>query len=114
MSTTRGLGTRLSTRGYIRVAPVYSCALGLFFAFWKGPHPPLHLKLAQTMPFPRRISETLFRASLYLLVIVIPFTTMAIPVITQEFSRSSTPATDTVSSKLTNKEIFDIVFALCK
>jgi hypothetical protein len=63
------------------------------------------------MPF----SETLFRASLYLLVIVIPFTTMAIPVITQELTKSSTPATatdTTVSSKLTNKEIFDIVFAL--
>jgi hypothetical protein len=36
-----------------------------------------------------------FRASLFLPVIVIPFTTMAIPVITQEYSRSSTPATDT-------------------
>lgn len=68
----------------------------------------------QIMPFPQRFSETLFRASLYLLVIVIPFTTMAIPVITQDYSRSSTPATatNTVSSKLTNKEIFDIVFAL--
>ncbi|KAF8495668.1 hypothetical protein F5888DRAFT_532131 [Russula emetica] len=73
-------------------------------------------KASFIMPFTQRFSETLFRASLYLLVIVIPFTTMAIPVITQEFSRSSTPATatdtDTVSSKLTNKQIFDIVFAL--
>ncbi|KAN0118445.1 hypothetical protein V8E52_005175 [Russula decolorans] len=68
------------------------------------------------MPFfPRRFSETLFRASLYLLVIVIPFTTMAIPVITQELSKSTNPATatdTTISSKLTSKEIFDIVFAL--
>jgi hypothetical protein len=65
------------------------------------------------IPFPRRFSETLFRASLYLLVTIISFTTMAIPVITQP--RPSTPATatgDTVSSKLINKEIFDIVFAL--
>jgi hypothetical protein len=64
-------------------------------------------------PFPRRFSETLFRASLYLLVIVISFTAMAIPVISQP--RSSTPATatgDAVSSNLTNKEIFDIVFGL--
>ena len=65
------------------------------------------------MPLPGRISESLFRASLHLLVIVIPFTVMAIPVITQEFARSPTSA-NPESSKLTHKEIFDIVFALCE
>jgi len=65
------------------------------------------------MPSPRHISETLFRASLFLLVIVIPFTTMAIPVITQEFVRSPTPAAAD-SVKLTHKEVFDIIFAICE
>ena len=67
-----------------------------------------------TMPFPRHIPETLFRASVvFLLVIVIPFTTMAIPVITQEFARAPTPPS-VASVKLTHKEIFDIVFAICE
>jgi hypothetical protein len=63
------------------------------------------------MPLRGRISELLFRASLYLLVIVIPFTAMAIPVITQEFARSPTPAKPD-SSKLSHKEVFDIVFGI--
>jgi hypothetical protein len=75
--------------------------------------PPLYLEPDQIMPSPRHISETLFRASLFLLVIVIPFTTMAIPVITQEFVRSPTPAAAD-SVKLTHKEVFDIIFAICE
>jgi hypothetical protein len=63
------------------------------------------------MPFPERVSESLFRASLCLLVIIIPFTATAIPVIAQEFTRSPTP-TNPDSSKLTHKEIFDIVFGI--
>jgi hypothetical protein len=77
---------------------------------------PFHLKHDQIMPFHRRFCETLFRASLHLLVIVIPFNAMAIPVITQELSRSSTPATapaaNTVSSALSSKEVIDIVIPL--
>ena len=63
------------------------------------------------MPSLRHIFETILRASLFLLVIVISFTTMAIPVITQEFARAPTPS-NVASVKLTHKEIFDIVFAL--
>jgi hypothetical protein len=70
---------------------------------------PLHLKHdLGIMPLPRRFSERLLRARLYLLFTLLPFTAMAIPVIT-EFSRSSTPnATDTDSSQLVIKGTIDI------
>ena len=64
------------------------------------------------MPFPRRFFGKLLRASLYYLlaIVVIPLTTMAIPVITKEFSKPATPAIDTLASKLADEVIFDLRF----
>ena len=91
---------------------VYIRQYGCFFSSnaLDPPPPPLSLP-DRTMPFRGRISESLFRASLYLLFIVISFTAMAIPVITQEFARAPS-SSNPESSKLTHKEIFDIVFGI--
>jgi hypothetical protein len=59
------------------------------------------------MPSP---SKWLLRAGLLLL--IISFTTMAIPVITQEFARSLTPANTDSPPKMAHNATFDIGFAI--
>jgi len=83
------------------------------------PLPLLHLKRNQLMPTSRMIRGIMMNVvalaavGILLPIILIPFYTLAAPIIAQEFTRSPTASTpDAPTGTMTGKEIFDLFFAL--